>query len=46
MQGIEMRGIGPAISVLRVTFLEKVLEGIEGPVSFRAPPNKVELHEA
>ena len=41
-----MHRIASSIFVIRVTFLEKVLEGNGVPASFRAPPNKVELHEA
>jgi hypothetical protein len=39
-------GISSSLFVIRVTFLEKVLEGNGVPASFRAPPNKVVLHEA
>jgi hypothetical protein len=38
--------ISSSVVVVHVTFLEKVLEGNGVPASFRAPPNKVELHEA
>ena len=46
MSEIVAHGIAPAISAIRVTFLENVLERNGVPASFRAPPNKVELHEA
>jgi hypothetical protein len=46
MDEIATRGFASPVFVICVTFSEKVLEGNGVPASFRAPPNKVELHEA